>query len=96
MSAREKRRKPSASFLAIKRCQRTKIRKLKKLVRRSKKSGRRYATIAVKLLKFIHIPKKNIRQDDLNKAIKQFDHDFYLKVFFDGDGYTSEDEEEPI
>jgi hypothetical protein len=50
----------------------------------------------VKLLKFIPIPQKNICQDDLNKAIKQFDHDFYLKVFFDGDGYTSEDEEEPI
>ena len=38
------------TFLAIKRCQRTKIRKVVKLSRSSKKSGRRYATIAVKLL----------------------------------------------
>jgi hypothetical protein len=38
------------TFLAIKCCQRTKIRKVFKLARSSKKSGRRYATIAVKLL----------------------------------------------
>jgi len=42
--------KSSRSFLAIKRCQRTKILKVIKLARSSKKSGRRYATIAVKLL----------------------------------------------
>jgi len=39
------------TFLAIKRCQRTKIQKVIKLARSSKKSGRRYATTAVKLLK---------------------------------------------
>jgi hypothetical protein len=43
--------KSSQSFLAIKRCQRTKIRKVIKLARSSKKSGRISATIAVKLLK---------------------------------------------
>jgi hypothetical protein len=44
-------------------------------------------------LKFIPIPKKSIRQDDVNKSIKQFDHDFYLKVFFANDDNTSDDEE---
>ncbi len=39
------------TFLAIKRCQRTKIRKIIKLARSSKKSVRRYPTTAVKLLK---------------------------------------------
>jgi hypothetical protein len=33
-------------------------------------------------LKFIPIPKKSIHQDDVDKAVKQFDQDFYLKVFF--------------
>jgi len=46
-------------------------------------------------LKFIPIPKKTIRQDDINKFIKRFDHDFYLKVFFADDHNTS-DYEEPI
>jgi hypothetical protein len=32
-------------------------------------------------LKFIPIPKKSICQDDVDKAIKRFDCDFYLKVF---------------
>jgi hypothetical protein len=47
-------------------------------------------------LKFIPIPKKSIRQDDVDEAIKQFDHDLYLNVLFADGGYTSEDEEEPI
>jgi hypothetical protein len=46
-------------------------------------------------LKFIPIPKKTIRQDDINKFIKRFDHDFYLKVFYADDCNTS-DYEEPI
>jgi hypothetical protein len=33
-------------------------------------------------LKIIPVPKKSIRQDDVDKAIKRFDHDFYLKVHF--------------
>jgi hypothetical protein len=44
-------------------------------------------------LKFIPVPKKSIRQDDVNEAIKRFDRDFYLKVFFTNDDYTSEDNE---
>jgi hypothetical protein len=47
-------------------------------------------------LKFIPVPKKSIRQDDVNEAIKQFDCVFYLKVFFANDYYTSEKDEEPI
>ncbi len=43
--------KSSRSFLAIKRCQQTKIGKVIKLARSSKKSGRISATLAVKLLK---------------------------------------------
>ena len=39
------------TFLAIKRCQRTKIRKVIKLEQSSKKSGDIYVTIAVKLLR---------------------------------------------
>jgi hypothetical protein len=33
-------------------------------------------------LKFIPVPKKSIRQDDVDEAIKQFDCDFYLKNVF--------------
>jgi hypothetical protein len=44
-------------------------------------------------LKFIPIPKKIICQDDVDKAIKQFDRDFYLKVFFADDNNTSDDGE---
>ncbi len=35
-------------------------------------------------LKFIPVPvpKKSIHQDDVNEAVKQFDQDYYLKVFF--------------
>jgi hypothetical protein len=32
-------------------------------------------------LKFIPIPKKTIRQDDVDEAIKQFDRDFYQMCF---------------
>ena len=32
-------------------------------------------------LKFIPVPKKSIRQDNVDEAIKRFDRDFYLKVF---------------
>jgi hypothetical protein len=50
------------TFLAIKRCQRTKIQKVIKLARSSKKkSGRRYATTAVKLGAFLKTQRhKNI------------------------------------
>jgi hypothetical protein len=44
-------------------------------------------------LKFIPIPKKSIRQDDVDEAIKRFDRDFYLKVFFADEDNTSDDEE---
>jgi hypothetical protein len=40
-------------------------------------------------------PKKSIRQDDIDNAIKRFDRDFYLKVFFTNNNNTS-DNEEPI
>ena len=44
-------------------------------------------------MKFIPVPKKSIRQDDIDEAIKRFNRDFYLKVFFADDEYTSEDDE---
>jgi hypothetical protein len=44
-------------------------------------------------LKFIPVPKKSIHQDDVDEAIKRFNRDFYLKVFFADDEYTSEDDE---
>jgi hypothetical protein len=47
-------------------------------------------------LKFIPVLKKSIRQDDVDEAIKQFDCDFILKVFFANKDYTSEKDEEPI
>jgi hypothetical protein len=46
-------------------------------------------------LKFIPVPKKPIHQDDVNEAVKQFDQDFYLKVFFADDDANS-DNKEPI
>jgi hypothetical protein len=46
-------------------------------------------------LKFIPIPKKSIHQDDVDKAVKRFDQDFYLKVFF-ADKDTNLDDKEPI
>jgi len=46
-------------------------------------------------LKFIPVPKKSINQDDADEAIKRFDRDFYLKVFFTND-YKDSDDEEPI
>jgi hypothetical protein len=36
-------------------------------------------------LKFIPVPKKSIRQDNVDKAIKRFDRNFYLKVHFAND-----------
>ena len=47
-------------------------------------------------LKFIPVPKKSICQDDVDEAIKRFDRDFYLKVFFANDDYTSKKDKEPI
>ena len=44
-------------------------------------------------LKFIPVPKKSICQDDVDEAIKRFDRDFYLKVFFAEDDESSDDEE---
>jgi hypothetical protein len=41
-------------------------------------------------LKFIPIRIKSIRQDDVNVAIKQFERDFYLKVFFANNNNTSD------
>jgi len=46
-------------------------------------------------LKIIPVPKKSINQDDINEAIKIFDRDFYLKVFF-ADSDNDSDDEEPI
>jgi hypothetical protein len=53
------------------------------------------ATVLSLGLKFIPVPKKSIRQDDIDEAIKQFDRDFYLKIHFaDDDADTNN--EEPI
>ena len=46
-------------------------------------------------LKFIPVPKKSIKQDDVDEAIKRFDRDFYLKVFF-ADSDDDDDDEDPI
>jgi hypothetical protein len=46
-------------------------------------------------LKFIPVPKKSIKQDDVDEAIKRFDRDFYLKVFF-ADSDDDSDDEDPI
>ncbi len=44
-------------------------------------------------LKFISVPKKSIHQNDVDEAMKRFDRDFYLKVFFADYDYSSKDEE---
>jgi hypothetical protein len=44
-------------------------------------------------LKFIPVPKKSIHQDDVDKAVKRFDQDFYLKVFFANNNANSNNEE---
>ena len=46
-------------------------------------------------LKFIPVPKKSIKQIDVDEAIKRFDRDFYLKVFF-AESDDDDDDEEPI
>ena len=46
-------------------------------------------------LKFIPIPKKSIKRNEVDQAIKQFDRDFYLKVFF-ANSEDDSDDEEPI
>ena len=46
-------------------------------------------------LKFIPVPKKSIKQEDVDEAIKRFDRDFYLKVFF-ADSDDDSDDEDPI
>ena len=33
-------------------------------------------------MKFIPVPKKSIRQDDVDECIRRFERDFFLKVFF--------------
>ncbi len=53
------------------------------------------ATVLNLGLKFIPVPKKSIRPDDINEALKQFDRDFYLNVHFANDDADS-DNEEPI
>jgi len=47
-------------------------------------------------LKFIPVPKKSIKQDDVDEAIKRFDRDFYLKVFFADSDDDDDDDEDPI
>jgi hypothetical protein len=53
------------------------------------------ATVLGLGLKFIPVPKKSIRPDDIDEALKQFDRDFYLNVHFAYDNVDS-DNEEPI
>jgi hypothetical protein len=53
------------------------------------------ATVLEFGLKFIPVPKKSMHQNDGDKAVKQFDQDFYLKVFF-ADKDTNLDNKEPI
>ena len=53
------------------------------------------ATVLGLGLKFIPVPKKSIRPDDIDEALKQFDRDFYLNVHFADDNADS-DNEEPI
>ncbi len=43
-------------------------------------------------LKFIPVPKKSIRQGDVDVAIKCFDRDFYLKVHFADDDAEKDEE----
>jgi hypothetical protein len=52
------------------------------------------ATILGFGLKFIPVPKKSICQDNVDKAIKCFDRDFYLKVHFADKEQDDEEEEE--
>jgi hypothetical protein len=51
------------------------------------------ATVLGLGLKFIPVPKKAIRQDDIDEAIKRLDRDFYLKVHFTDDNADTDDEE---
>jgi hypothetical protein len=44
-------------------------------------------------LKFIPVPKKSIHQNNVGKAIKRFDQDFYLKGFFANDDKNLDDKE---
>ena len=44
-------------------------------------------------LKFIPVPKKSIKRDEVDQAIKRFDQDFYLKVFFANSDDDSDDKE---
>jgi hypothetical protein len=53
------------------------------------------ATVLGLGLIFIPVPKKSIRPDDINGALKQFDRDFYLNVNFANDDADS-DNEKPI
>ena len=47
-------------------------------------------------LKFIPVPKKSIKQDDVDEAIKRFNRDFYVKVFFADSDDDDDDDEDPI
>jgi hypothetical protein len=48
------------------------------------------ATVLSLGLKYIPVPKKSIRPDDINEALKQFDRDFYLNVHFTDDNVDSD------
>ena len=48
------------------------------------------ATVLGLGLIFIPVPKKSIRPDDINGALKQFDRDFYLNVHFTDDNVDSD------
>jgi hypothetical protein len=50
------------------------------------------ATVLGFSLKFIPVPKKSIRQDDIDKTIKQFDREFYMKVYFANNDADTNDE----
>ncbi len=85
--------KSSRSFLAIKRCQRTKIGKVIKLARSSKKSGRISATIVVKLLKQgrrTHVQLRRLFSQYATwfwkvNATRQINEDFIFRISWDRD-----------
>jgi hypothetical protein len=51
------------------------------------------ATLLSLGLKFIPVPKKSIRPDDIDEALKRFERDFYLNILFANDNVDSDNEE---